>query len=70
MEVSTEAPNEPKAEPDPLGGDNSLANLFSQEEEEENPLASLINALPNVAASELMDDLQEIRDIIEQERHN
>jgi hypothetical protein len=45
-------------------GDDSLSNLFNQDEEEENPLAALINSLPDVSAQELLDDLQEIKDII------
>jgi K+/H+ antiporter YhaU regulatory subunit KhtT len=44
--------------------DESFSNLFSSEEEEVNPLASLINSLPEVSAQELLDDLEEIKDII------
>ena len=44
--------------------DDSLSNLFSDEEEEENPLANLINSLPDVTTQELLDDLQEIKEII------
>ena len=43
---------------------DSLNNLFSQDEEEENLLANLINSLPEVTAQELLDDLQEINEII------
>lgn len=43
---------------------DSLSNLFSNDEEEVNPLASLINALPDVTAQELIDDLHEINEII------
>jgi hypothetical protein len=43
---------------------DSLKALFTSEEKEENPLASLINSLPDVAIDELMDDLKEIKDII------
>ncbi len=46
----------------------SLNNLFSQEEEEDNPLASLINSLPDVSVQELMDDLAEIHRIIKEWR--
>ena len=42
----------------------SLKALFTSEEEEENPLAGLINSLPDVSVDELMDDLKEIKDII------
>jgi hypothetical protein len=47
---------------------DSLNNLFSQDEEEENPLASLINSLPDVTVRELMDDLGEIHRIIKEWR--
>ena len=43
---------------------DSLKNLFSDDEEEENPLEKLINSLPDVSAQELMDDLNEIKGII------
>jgi|WetSurMetagenome_2_1015567.scaffolds.fasta_scaffold358342_1 hypothetical protein len=42
----------------------SIGNIFNDLEEEENPLANLIKALPDVAATELIDDLKEINDII------
>lgn len=44
--------------------DDSFKNLFGAEEEEVNPLATLINSLPDVSVQELVDDLQEIKDII------
>jgi TATA-binding protein-associated factor Taf7 len=50
--------------------DDSLGNLFSQDEEEENPLANLINSLPDVTAQELLDDLKEINEIIEEWQHH
>ena len=43
---------------------DSLKALFTSEEEEENPLASLINSLPDITVDELVDDLKEIKDII------
>ena len=43
---------------------DSLNNLFSDEEEEENPLANLIKSLPDVTAQEIMDDINEIKGII------
>ncbi|OGO32405.1 MAG: hypothetical protein A2Z29_02340 [Chloroflexi bacterium RBG_16_56_11] len=46
--------------------DESLSNLFSSEETEVNPLANLINSLPDVTARELMDDLNEIQQIIKE----
>jgi K+/H+ antiporter YhaU regulatory subunit KhtT len=45
--------------------DDGFSNLFSNEEEEINPLANLINSLPDVTAQELIDDLKEIKDIIQ-----
>jgi hypothetical protein len=42
----------------------SLKALFDSHEEEENPLAKLINSLPDITVDELMDDLKEIKDII------
>ena len=59
------APVEEKKEAKPDDND-SLNKLFSINEEEENPLASLINALPDVTAQELMDDLVEIHQIIKE----
>ena len=62
---SEKAQPEAEAEPAAEGGeDDAFSNLFGTEEEEENPLASLINSLPDVSAQELVDDLQEIKDII------
>ena len=48
--------------------ENDLKNLFSTDEEEENPLASLINTLPDVTVQELLDDLAEIQRIIKEWR--
>ena len=45
---------------------DSLGNLFSNNDEEVNPLANLINALPDVTAQELIDDLKEIKRIIKE----
>jgi hypothetical protein len=45
---------------------DSLSNLFSDDEEEENPLANLINSLPDVTTQELLDDLKEIKEIIQE----
>ena len=43
---------------------DSLKALFTSEEKEENPLAGLINSLPDITIDELVDDLKEIKDII------
>ncbi len=45
---------------------DDLSNLFSQEEEEEHPLANLINFLPDVSVQELVDDIEEIKSIIKE----
>jgi len=56
---------EKEARVEDIGAD-SINNLFNDDEEEENPLANLINALPDVPASELIDDLNEIKGIIKE----
>lgn len=61
-DAPTETPQEPKLE----DADDSLKNLFSDDEEEVNPLANLINSLPDVTAQELVDDLNEIQEIIKE----
>jgi hypothetical protein len=63
--VAPAAPPEQKAEAKPDEAD-SLNSLFASSEEEENPLASLINSLPDVTAQELMEDLAEIHRIIKE----
>ena len=61
-----EATTPPKEEkkPSPEEGSDSLNKLFSNDEEEENPLANLIRSLPDVTTEELIDDLNEIKAII------
>lgn len=77
VEVSGESPDPPKDEKEakpeeaekeakPDEADDSINSLFSEEEEEENPLANLINSLPDVTATELIDDLNEIKKIIKE----
>jgi K+/H+ antiporter YhaU regulatory subunit KhtT len=72
--VAQAAENEPeqKAEIDLKKEDDSdsFNNLFSNEEEEVNPLANLINSLPDVTAHELLDDLQEINEILRERRQS
>lgn len=66
--------NEPKqeveTEPEKEDDSNSFNNLFSSEEEEVNPLANLINSLPDVTVHELLDDLQEINEIMQERRES
>jgi len=47
---------------------NSLSSLFADEEEDKNPLAGLINALPDVQATELLQQAQTIRAMLQQVR--
>lgn len=72
VEVGTgaAAPAEAKKEPTKEKESDSFNNLFSQEDDEENPLASLINSLPEVTAQELLDDLQEIKEVIREWHQN
>jgi hypothetical protein len=58
-----DAPPEHKPEESGLGGD-SFKQLFVNEDDEDNPLANLIQSLPEVTINELEDDLKEIKDII------
>jgi hypothetical protein len=60
-----EAKKEEAGKPgEPLDISASINSIFTEVEEEENPLANLIKTLPDVAATELMDDLKEINDIM------
>jgi hypothetical protein len=52
-------------EPPKEDSDDSFSNLFSTEEEDANPLENLLNSLPDVTVRELLDDLQEIRDLLQ-----
>jgi hypothetical protein len=58
------AEKEKEIKPDDNG--DSFNDLFSSNEEEENPLANLIKSLPDVTAGELIDDLKEIKGIIKE----
>ncbi|OGO00405.1 MAG: hypothetical protein A2Y58_05900 [Chloroflexi bacterium RBG_13_51_52] len=61
-----------ESEPPPVTGkgtksnydSDSLKALFTSVEEDENPLANLINSLPEITIDELEEDLKEIKDII------
>ncbi len=59
-------PPEKAKETKPDDSADSLGNLFSQHEDEVNPLANLINSLPDVTAQELIDDLKDIKRIIKE----
>jgi len=66
-EVKAEAAPPPapeKSTKDALSKD-SLSSLFAQDEEEENPLAGLMHSLPEVDTQELLEDIKEIKGIIE-----
>ena len=58
--ANAEAEKEPSTEKE----DDSINSLFNQEDDEVNPLANLVNSLPDVTAQELLDDLGEIKEII------
>ncbi|MFH1169779.1 MAG: hypothetical protein V1691_03690 [Chloroflexota bacterium] len=42
-------------------GDDGISDLFGHDEEEENPLAGLITSLPDVSATELLKEADEIK---------
>ncbi len=69
-EAGAAAPAEAEKQPATEEESDSLDSLFSQEEDEVNPLANLINSLPDVTAQELLDDLQEIKEIIREWQQN
>lgn len=52
----------------PLDINDGFSNLFSNEEEEVNPLANLISSLPEVSAEELINELEEIKNIIQEKQ--
>jgi len=70
VEVTAEAnaPAEEKNKPVKEEASDSLSNLFNDEDEEENPLANLINSVPDVTAQELLDDLEELQGIISEQQ--
>lgn len=70
VEAGATAPVEAEKEPAKEEESDSLNKLFSQEDDEENPLAALINSLPDVTAQELLYDLQEIEEIMRERQHN
>jgi hypothetical protein len=66
VEVEADAKAEAEKESADEGESDSLNNLFSLEEDDVNPLASLIGSLPDVTVQELLDDLAEIDEIIKE----
>ena len=64
VQIAPAAPPEEKNEPSAADLNASIHNIFNNVEDEENPLASLIKTLPDVSATELIDDLKEINEII------
>jgi hypothetical protein len=59
-----DAKKEPPKKNDPMDLSASISNIFTDTDDEDNPLINLIRSLPDVAATELIDDLKEINDII------
>jgi len=66
VKASPAKPPATAKEAKPDDDNDSLGNLFNQQEEEINPLANLISSLPDVTAQELIDDLKEIKRIIKE----
>ena len=69
VEVKAGSEPAPEGESEPNTDDlsnDSINSLFADDEEEENPLANLIRAIPDVTANELVDDLEEIQGIIKE----
>jgi hypothetical protein len=50
----------------PKDSKDDFSSLFSEEEEEVNPLSNLISSLPEVSAQELLNQLEEIKGIIQE----
>jgi len=65
-DAKPEVKAETKPEVKPEENGDSLGKLFNQNEEEANPLANLINSLPDVTTQELIDDIKEIKHIIKE----
>jgi hypothetical protein len=59
-----EAASPPKEDKTKSEDADSLNKLFSSDEEEENPLANLIRSMPDVTTEELLEDLNELKEII------
>ena len=59
-----EAASPPKEDKTKSEDADSLNKLFSSDDEEENPLANLIRSMPDVTTEELLEDLNEIKEII------
>ncbi|MFC1990927.1 hypothetical protein ACFLU9_02095 [Chloroflexota bacterium] len=56
-----ESTDKEKNEPEKEEESDSISDLFSDDEEEENPLASLITSLPDVTATELLEEMKEVQ---------
>jgi len=67
--VTPENTEQGKEEQSSEEDDGSLQNLFDDDEEEENPLAGLLKLLPEVTASELLNEAQEVSIIVREWRH-
>jgi hypothetical protein len=59
-----------KPENTPKNSNTDFNNLFSEQEEEVNPLANLISSLPEVSAQELINELEEIKEIIRERQQS
>jgi hypothetical protein len=64
LDTDTLAPEEEPEEEKPKPADDSFDSLFANDEEEENPKASLIESLPDVSAQEILNDISELKEIM------
>jgi len=61
----TETEEKGEEKPGSEGESDMLSDIFSQEDEEENPLVGLISTLPDVAAAELLDEAKEVEKMMQ-----
>lgn len=64
LNIQLETADTEKVEPEGEAETDMLSNIFSDEDEEVNPLMGLISSLPDVTAEELLADMQGIKTII------
>lgn len=66
VDKTVDGVNETKQEKLPKDSKDDFSSLFSEDEEEVNPLGNLISSLPEVSAQELLNQLEEIKGIIQE----
>lgn len=67
-DVVEEAKEEKAAEPTPAAPGDEYSDLFGDEEEDEDPLASLVSSLPEVTVQELFDEAKEVNELLREWR--